>query len=330
MKIEKDYYIRVVYHALDILELFKGANAEIGPYEFLEQLRISRDRLARILKTLESAHYIERNACTGKYRLGIKSFSIGQTFIRNMELSDMARPFLETIVNKCNESANVSIIKDSHLIYVGTVEANHALKIAPRVGLQLPAYCTAAGKIQLAYLPDEELYRHLASLELKRYTPTTITDRGMLMNNLSKASFLGYAVDNEEYDNGVRCVGAPIRDYTDRIIGAVSISGPSTRFFNNRIETELIPLVRRTTEELSAALGYDGKTGTDRGRLLNACLGTHLQSEHKGAVIDRSLTTAGTTARKVRSLHSHRSSCSDRRNGRVEEGDSHLKIRLQK
>jgi len=123
------------------------------------------------------------------------------------------------------------------------------------VGLQLPAYSTAAGKILLAYMSDDELNNLLSRQELKRYTSTTIIDREMLRHNLSRSAFLGFATDNEELDTGVRCVGASIRDFTNRVIGAISISGPSTRLSDNRIETELIPLVRKTAEELSIKVG---------------------------------------------------------------------------
>lgn len=256
MKHGKEYFIRVVNRALDLLEQFHDQTDELDIPHICDRLDISSDKVVRLLATLESAHYIERNINTGNYRLGLKNFSLGQAYIRKMDLQDQARPFLETIVNKCNENANVAIIKESHVIYLDTVAAKQALRVTPRVGLRLPTYCTASGKIQLAYMNDEELDHHISTLELKRYTPATITNREMLRNNLSKAAFLGYAVDNEELDSGVRCVAAPIRNYTNRIIGAVSISGPATRFSDKHLEMELIPLVRQAAEKLSAKLGF--------------------------------------------------------------------------
>ena len=130
------------------------------------------------------------------------------------------------------------------------------MRVVPRVGARLPAYCTAAGKIQIAYMTDEELENYLPTKELKRFTPNTITDRDELKKHLQQVAEMGYAIDNEELDIGVRCVGAPIRDYTRRIIGAVSISGPSMRFTDERMDKELIPLVKRAAEEISTKLGY--------------------------------------------------------------------------
>ncbi|MBI5657033.1 MAG: IclR family transcriptional regulator C-terminal domain-containing protein, partial [Geobacter sp.] len=111
-------------------------------------------------------------------------------------------------------------------------------------------------KVQLAYMTDEELDNYLPTKELKRYTANTITDKDEFKKHLVQVAEMGYAVDNEELDNGVRCVGAPIRDYTRRIIGAVSISGPSMRFTEERVDKELVPLVKRAAEEISSKLGY--------------------------------------------------------------------------
>jgi DNA-binding IclR family transcriptional regulator len=105
-------------------------------------------------------------------------------------------------------------------------------------------------------MTEEELDHYLPNKELKAYTPGTITDRDEFRAHLKKIAEQGYAIDNEEMDIGVCCVGAPIRDYTRRIIGAVSISGPSMRFTDERVAKELIPLVMKASEEISAKLGF--------------------------------------------------------------------------
>jgi DNA-binding IclR family transcriptional regulator len=104
-------------------------------------------------------------------------------------------------------------------------------------------------------MTEEELDNYLPR-ELKRFTPNTVVDRDELKKQLRQIAEQGYALDNEELDVGVRCVGAPIRDYTRRIIGAVSISGPSMRFSEERVDKELIPLVKKAAEEISTKLGY--------------------------------------------------------------------------
>jgi DNA-binding IclR family transcriptional regulator len=255
-KDKSEYIIQAVDHALDLLEQFQGDVDELGVTELSKRLKLHKNNVFRLLATLESRSYIEQNRVTENYRLGLKTLELGQTFIKQMGLLRQSRPVLEALVKECNETTYVAILKDSYIVYLDVVETDMTVRVVPRVGSRLPAYCTAAGKIQLAYMTDEELDHYLPTKELKAYTANTITDRDAFKAHLRKIADQGYALDNEEMDIGVCCVGAPIRDYTRRIIGAVSISGPSMRFSPERIEKELIPLVKRAGEDISTKLGF--------------------------------------------------------------------------
>lgn len=255
-KEKSEYIIQAVDHALDLLEQFQGDVDELGVTELSKRLKLHKNNVFRLLATLESRSYIEQNRVTENYRLGLKTLELGQTFIKQMGLLRQSRPVLEALVKECNETTYVAILKESHIVYLDVVETDLTVRVVPRVGSRLPAYCTAAGKIQLAFMTDEELDHYLPAKELKGYTPNTITDRDTFKAHLTKIAEQGYAVDNEEMDIGVCCVAAPIRDYTRRIIGAVSISGPSMRFSSERMEKELIPLVKRAGEDISTKLGY--------------------------------------------------------------------------
>jgi DNA-binding IclR family transcriptional regulator len=208
------------------------------------------------LATLESRGYIEQNRATENYRLGLKSLELGQTFIKQMGLLRQAKPLLERLVKECRETSYVAIYKEGYIVYLDVVETDLTVRVVSRVGSRLPSYCTAAGKIHLAFMSDEEVEHLLPSRELKGYTPNTITDRDELKKELRRIAEQGYSIDNEELDPGVRCVAGPIRDYTRRIVGAVSVSGPSMRFSDERIQNELIPLVTQAAEDLSARLGF--------------------------------------------------------------------------
>jgi IclR family transcriptional regulator, KDG regulon repressor len=254
-KEKTEYIIQAVSHALDLLEQFHDDVDELGVTELSKRLKLHKNNVFRLLATLESRGYIEQNKVTENYRLGLKTLELGQTFIRQMGLLRQSRPILEGIVKECNETSYVAILKDFHIIYLDVVETDLTVRVVPRVGSRLPAYCTAAGKVQIAYMTDDELEQYLPK-ELKRFTPHTRADRDELKRELKVIAEQGFAIDNEELDVGVRCAGAPIRDYTRRIVGAVSVSGPSMRFSDERMEKELIPLVKRAAEEISLKLGY--------------------------------------------------------------------------
>ncbi|MBI1921396.1 MAG: IclR family transcriptional regulator [Geobacter sp.] len=254
-KEKSEYLIQAVSHALDLLEQFHDDVDELGVTELSKRLKLHKNNVFRLLATLESRGYIEQNRVTENYRLGLKTLELGQIFIKQMGLLRQAKPILEDLVKKCNETSYVAILKEQHIVYLDVVETDLTVRVVPRVGSRLPAYCTAAGKIQIAYMTDEELDQFLPK-EFKGYTSKTITSREELKKHLHLVAEQGWALDNEELDPGVRCVGAPIRDYTRRIVGAVSISGPSMRFSDERIEKELIPLVVQAAEDISTKLGY--------------------------------------------------------------------------
>lgn len=255
-KEKSEYLIQAVSHALDLLEQFHDDVDELGVTELSKRLKLHKNNVFRLLATLESRGYIEQNRVTENYRLGLKTLELGQTFIKQMGLLRQSKPILESMASECNETIYVSVLKDFHIIYLDAVETTMTVRVVPRVGSRLPAYCTAAGKVQIAYMSDEELEQNLAENSLHHYTPNTITTAEELKKHLRQVAEEGYAIDDEELDEGVKCVSAPIRDYTRRIIGAVSISGPSMRFSAQRIKTELVPLVMKAAEEISAKLGY--------------------------------------------------------------------------
>jgi IclR family KDG regulon transcriptional repressor len=256
-KEKSEYMIQAVSHALDLLEQFHSNDVdELGVTELSKRLKLHKNNVFRLLATLEFRGYIEQNKVTENYRLGLKSLELGQTFIKKMGLLHQAKPVLESLVEECNETAYVAIFKEGYIVYLDVVETHLTVRVVSRVGTRLPAHCTAAGKVHLAFMSDEELNSTLNEKELKAYTPHTITNMEVLKKELQKVAVQGYAFDNEELDLGVRCIAAPIRDYTRRIVGALSISGPSTRFTDQRLEQELTPLVVRAAEDLSTRLGF--------------------------------------------------------------------------
>lgn len=251
-----DYTIQSLTQALNLLELFQGEIDELGVADLAKRLKLHKNKVIRLLATLETRGFIDRNRMTENFRLGLKTLELGQTYVRKASLKGKARPVLEQMAQACDETVLLAILKQDSVVYLDTVETTHAVRISPRVGSWLPACCTAAGKVQMAYQSDKLQRSVLSGESSRRFSPNTMIDRKVLQYNLGKIASLGYALEMEELEAGIHSVAAPIWDHTGSVAGAVSISVPATRIFSQRLESELIPLCRRGASDISARLGY--------------------------------------------------------------------------
>jgi DNA-binding IclR family transcriptional regulator len=252
-----EYTIQAVINALELLDQFKGDIHELGVTELSKRLGLHKNNIFRLLATLESKGYIEQNKLNENYRLGVKCLELGQNYLKQTGLLRQARPIMEELVSKCNENAYLSVLRGQKVVYIDVVEANQPVRVVSRIGAQLPPYCCASGKAQVAALVEigEDIEKYVA-LPLKAITANTRTNIEDFKKDLQFVAENGYAIDDEEVDIGVRCVGAAIRDYTKRVIGAISISGPLNRMDFERIENELGPLVVESARKISEKLGY--------------------------------------------------------------------------
>ena len=251
-----EYGIQAVANAMKILELFQDGIEERRLAEFIRVLDLSKNCAFRLLATLESLDYLELNKETGGYRLGFKNLELGQTVKRQMGLLKQSRPLLEALVGQCNETANLVILKGCDVFNLDGIESGQVVRVLPRVGQNLPSYCTASGKLLLALAGDEERLRLIAQAEFTKYTARTITNRHALTRSLEKIAAQGYAVVDEELDPGVRGIAAPIRDYRRRVLGAISLFGPVGRFGEERMRDELVPGLLIAADAISERLGY--------------------------------------------------------------------------
>ena len=237
---KNSYTIQSVTNALNLLEAFKADRYELGVTDLSKKLNLHKNNVFRLLATLETRGYIEQDKATENYRLGVKSLELGQTFIKQLGLVRQAKPFLKEIVNQCNEMAYVGIFRQNSVVYLDVEEANQTVKVANRVGWRLPIHCTAIGKAQITYASEEELEKLGILDNMERFTPNTIVDKVEFVKHLKEVAKRGYALDNEEYDLGVKCVGVPLRDYTGRVVGGISVSGPSFRMTDEVLRKKII------------------------------------------------------------------------------------------
>lgn len=258
MKKEKsEYIVQSVTRALDILEALSDKEDELGVTELSKKLNLHKNNVFRLLVTLESRGYIEQNVSTGNYRLGLKTFELGQIFLHHMGLLKQAKTILKQLVADCDESVYIAILKGENIVYLDMLQTSKSVQIVSRVGSVIPAYCTAIGKAQLAYDSEDELKRIFKQSDLKSFTKNTITSRDKLIKHLKEVAKQGYAIDNEEFEEGVKCIGIPIWDYTHRVVAGICISGPTSRMSDKRIKEELMTLVNSAAYQISHRLGYD-------------------------------------------------------------------------
>jgi IclR family KDG regulon transcriptional repressor len=258
MKRDKsEYVVQSVIRALDIFEALAESDAELGVSELSQRLGIQKAGLVRILHTIEKRGYLERNLETGNYRIGLRAFEMGQVYRHQLGLFQASRPILREIVRRCDESAYIAVLRGHDVVYLDVIQTSKPLRLASRVGSITPAYSTAVGKVQMAFLPPPILAEYLGGLRLSPMTDQTITDMEVLRRELDAIAQQGYASDDQEYEVGVRCIAVPIWDHNRRVIAGISVSGPLSRMTEERIRVELLPLLLESGQEISRRLGYD-------------------------------------------------------------------------
>ena len=205
---------------------------------------------------LEYNDLIQQNAENGKYRLGIKLFRLGHQAVSHLNLREICRPFLTRIMDETKETVHLAVLDEDQVLYLDKVEGPHALRMPSRVGRRIPTYCTSLGKAMLSCLDDQEVKNIFRDQVLRPCTANTIKTLNQLLADLRMIRKRGYSIDNEEIEIGLRCVGAPIRDYTGAMVGAISVAAPSARISGQKIHT-IGKLVVTTAEEISIKLGYE-------------------------------------------------------------------------
>src|SRR5262245_57034340 len=200
------YRIRAIERAVGILNAFSTEQPELGVSASAGQLGLRKSTVHRFLVSLEAGGLVERNPRTSRYRLGLRIFELGGLVLQQMNLWDEALPFLEGLVHESGETGHLAVLDGGEAIYIEKVEARRALRIPSAIGRGYPAHATSLGKVLLADLPRERVEQIVAERGLAAFTPHTITDPEALEAELERIRALGYAVDNEEYDEGLRCI----------------------------------------------------------------------------------------------------------------------------
>lgn len=217
-------------------------------------LHMNKSTIYRFLATLCSLGYVVQNPDTGRYALGSKVVWLASRFLESIDLRVMARPFLESLVEKTRETVHLAILDNYEVVYIDKVDGLQPVKMASRIGGRMPAHSTGLGKALLAYLDEIHWREYINKVGLRVYTPNTIYDPDTFIQHLRQIRECGYSIDNSENEEGIRCVAVPVFDHTGQTIAALSISGWSLTMTPER-DVELSLLARQVANEISKRLG---------------------------------------------------------------------------
>jgi DNA-binding IclR family transcriptional regulator len=258
-RVGEHYRIQAIERAVTLLNAFSAEEPELGVTELASRVGLHKSTVHRFLVNLEAGGLVERNPRTGRYRLGIRIFELGGLVMQRMNLWEEALPFLEDLVGDTGETGHLAVLDNGEAIYIERVEARRALRIPAAVGKGYPVHATNLGKVLLADLPAEEVEAIVTERGLARFTGQTITTREDLTRELTLIRERGYAVDDEEYDEGLRCIGAPVFDHTGGVVAALGIGGPATRITPERVEgfaDRVMQAAAGLSRRLGAGAGY--------------------------------------------------------------------------
>jgi IclR family acetate operon transcriptional repressor len=252
--------VQSIDRALDILEALASRRSATAISELAHIVDLHVSTVHRLLSTLSDRGYVRQDPETSRYHLGARIFSLANAADLHLDLRIVVHPYLERMMRSAGETANLVTATDDEVIYLDQVESLHLVKMFTAPGMRAPLYCTGTGKAILAFRPSERLESFLSAAPFKRFTQQTITTRAGLETELETIRKNGYALDNEEREDGVRCLAVPIFDRHRQVAGAISVSGPTSRMTRERV-IELAPMAKRMALEVSQQLGFQSAEG---------------------------------------------------------------------
>ncbi len=247
--------VQSVERTFDVLEALAATDGELGILDLSNRVGLHASTVHRLLATLVLRGYARQSSQTGRYSLGPRALLLGRAFSDQSTIRAEAHPFLQRLVEASGETANLSTLDYDEAVYIDQVSSPQVVRMFAEIGRRVPLHSTGCGKVLLAYVEPAERNRIIAARGLPAVTRNTITTPQELERAMAEVRRCGFAVDDEEHDEGVRCVAGPVRDHMDKVIAAVSLSGPTSRVTKEKIP-ELGRLVTQACLELSMALGY--------------------------------------------------------------------------
>jgi DNA-binding IclR family transcriptional regulator len=251
---KRRYNITALQRGLHLLQLFSESPDGLTAKQVAGRSRLPVSTVHRFLANLESAAFLNCGG-DGVYQLGAACCAIGQAALGQLDIRRVSLPYLEKLNRQTRETIHLTLRHGLSAVYVEKLDSPEPLRIHSHIGATVPLYCTAVGKVMLAYMNDEERERVLPQLGLKRLTPNTVGNLQELVAELYRVKKNGYACDLEEHELHIRCIAAPIWDREGEVNASLSITAPMVRMTVARLR-QLAPLILAAGVEISRELGY--------------------------------------------------------------------------
>jgi DNA-binding IclR family transcriptional regulator len=251
---KRTYNITALQRGLRLLQLFTQSERGLTAMQVARHSGLPVSTVHRFLVNLESSGFLNCSA-EGTYHLGIACFSIGQAALGQLDIRRLSLPHLRELNQHTRETIHLTVRHGLTAVYVEKLDSPEHLRIHSRIGVSVPLYCTAVGKVLLAYMPADEQQTVLGQIELKRLTPNTAGSLQELQTELLRVRKNGYACDLEEHEPHIRCIAAPIWDHLGSVQASLSLTAPVVRMPVNRLR-QLAPMIQEAGLRISRELGY--------------------------------------------------------------------------
>jgi len=235
--------IQSLARGLKILDLLGQSPDGMRVTELAEALAVDKGSASRLVATLANYGYAEKDDESQRFYLGPQVVNLSRSVLTRLPLRKAAKPYLRELMERTGECAHLAIAARGKTLYIDQVESPATLRVNAQVGTMNPLHCTALGKALLAFAGLE------LPADLESFTPNTITDSKTLSRHLDEIRNQGYAIDDEEFDPGVRCIAVPVFDFRGKAVGSIGISGPSSR-----ISSEQVPNLARIVMDVGQSL----------------------------------------------------------------------------
>jgi DNA-binding IclR family transcriptional regulator len=248
-------FVGSVAKAFRVLEAFNAERRTLNLGEISAHTGLDKSAAQRFANTLHVLGYLRKDAVTRRYLLSPKPLEIGLNYLRTSGVAEPAAPFLREASRQCDETVNLTQLDGREIVYISRIPSRHIISVDVLVGSRFPAWCTAAGRVLLAYLPEDALRRLLKESERLAYTAQTTTGIDALVSVIQQARERGYSFAAEQMFLGEYTVAAPIFNPAHEPIAAVSISGLASRHSREMFENKMLPIVLDTAGAISSTQG---------------------------------------------------------------------------